>query len=49
MEVREANGMGCEPQSLPEWRRAEIIILEIERASVGSRKRARGLGRGWAG
>jgi hypothetical protein len=32
-----------------EWGGAEIIILEIEGASVGSRKRARGLGRGWAG
>jgi hypothetical protein len=32
-----------------EWRGAEIIILEIEGASVGSRKRARGLGCGWAG
>jgi hypothetical protein len=32
-----------------EWRGAGIVILEIKGASVGSRKRARGLRRGWAG
>ena len=28
---------------------AEIVILEIKGASVGSRKRARDIGRCWAG